>query len=127
LQLKRLDGFNDSRRQLARWYGEGLAGTPVITPKVKKWAEPVFHLYVIQTDKRDALADDLKEKGVQTGIHYPIPNHQQPAVRNILGLQPKLEKTERAAAKILSLPMYSELTKGQVDYVCAVVKEFFKK
>ncbi|MEI9479411.1 MAG: DegT/DnrJ/EryC1/StrS family aminotransferase [Deltaproteobacteria bacterium] len=127
LQLKRLDGFNESRRQLARWYNEGLAGTPVITPKVKEWAEPVFHLYVIQTDKRDALADYLKGKEVQTGIHYPIPNHQQPAVRNTLGVQPKLEKTEVAAGKILSLPMYPELKKEQVDYVCAMVKEFFGK
>jgi len=127
LQLKWLDGFNESRRQLARWYNEGLAGTPVITPKVKEWAEPVFHLYVIQTDKRDALADYLKDKEVQTGIHYPIPNHQQPAVRNTIGPQPKLEKTEVSAGKILSLPMYPELKKEQVDYVCAMVKEFFGK
>lgn len=126
LQLKRLDGFNESRRQLARWYNEGLAGTPVITPRVRQEAEPVFHLYVIQTDKRDALADYLKEKGVQTGIHYPIPNHQQPAVKNTIGPQPKLEKTEVAADRILSLPMYPELKKEQVYYVCAMVKEFFR-
>ena len=127
LQLKRLDGFNDSRRQAARWYGEGLAGTPVDTPKVREGVDPVFHLYVIQTDKRDALADYLKDKGVQTGIHYPIPNHRQPAVRNALGPQPKLEKTEKAAGRILSLPMYPELKKDQVDFVCAAIREFFKK
>jgi dTDP-4-amino-4,6-dideoxygalactose transaminase len=125
LQLKRLDGFDGSRRQRAGWYNEGLAGTPVITPKMKEWAEPVYHLYVIQSEKRDALADYLKEKGVGTGIHYPIPNHQQPAVKNTIGAQPKLEKTEVAAGKILSLPMYPELQKEQVDYVCAMVKEFF--
>ena len=127
LQLKRLDGFNDSRRQAARWYGEGLAGTPVDTPKVREGVEPVFHLYVIQTDKRDALANYLKDKGVQTGIHYPIPNHQQPAVKNTLGPQPKLEKTEKAAGRILSLPMYPELKKDEVGYVCAAIKGFFKK
>lgn len=127
LQLKKLDGFNEARRQAARLYNEGLKGTPVITPKVKEWAEPVFHLYVIQTDKRDELADYLKEKGVGTGIHYPIPNHQQPAVKNTIGPQPKLEKTEVAAGKILSLPMYPELQKEQIDYVCAMVKEFFGK
>jgi dTDP-4-amino-4,6-dideoxygalactose transaminase len=127
LQLKRLDGFNDSRRQLARWYDEGLAGTPVVTPRVREGAEAVFHLYVIQTDKRDALADYLKDKGVQTGMHYPIPNHQQAAVKNTIGPQPKLERTEAAAGRILSLPMYPELKKDQVDYVCAAVNEFFKK
>lgn len=126
LQLKRLDGFNESRRRLAGLYNQGLAGTSVITPKVKEWAEPVFHLYVIQTEKRDGLADYLEGKEIQTGIHYPIPNHQQPAVRKTMGSQPKLEKTEAAAAKILSLPMYPELRKDQVDYVCAAVREFFR-
>jgi dTDP-4-amino-4,6-dideoxygalactose transaminase len=127
LQLRRLDGFNESRRQIARWYGDGLKGLPVITPKVQDWAEPVFHLYVIQTSKRDPLATYLKERGIQTGIHYPIPNHQQPAVRNAMGPQPKLERTEEAAKNILSLPMYSELDKEKVDFVCKTIREFFSQ
>jgi len=127
LQLRRLDGFNESRRQIARWYGDGLKGLPVITPKVQDWAEPVFHLYVIQTSKRDPLATYLKEEGIQTGIHYPIPNHQQPAVRNAMGPQPKLERTEEAAKNILSLPMYPELDKEKVDFVCSAIREFFRK
>jgi dTDP-4-amino-4,6-dideoxygalactose transaminase len=127
LQLRRLDGFNESRRQIARWYGDGLKGVPVITPKVQDWAEPVFHLYVIQTSKRDPLATYLKERGIQTGIHYPIPNHQQPAVRNAMGPQPKLERTEEAAKNILSLPMYPELDKEKVDFVCGAIREFFRK
>jgi dTDP-4-amino-4,6-dideoxygalactose transaminase len=127
LQLRRLDGFNESRRQIARWYGDGLKGLPVITPKVQDWAEPVFHLYVIQTSKRDSLATYLKERGIQTGIHYPIPNHQQPAVRNAMGPQPKLERTEEAAKNILSLPMYPELDKEKVDFVCKTIREFFSQ
>ena len=127
LQLQRLDRFNEARRQIARWYGEGLKGLPVITPKVHDWAEPVFHLYVVQSTKRDDLATYLKEKGVQTGIHYPIPNHQQPAVQSALGLQPNLKKTEEAASKILSLPIYPELDKEKVDFVCASIREFFSK
>ena len=94
---------------------------------MKDWAEPVFHLYVIQTPRRDELADYLKEKGVQTGIHYPIPNHQQPGVVNTLGPQPKLERTEEGVKKILSLPIYPELEKEKVDYVCATVREFFRQ
>jgi dTDP-4-amino-4,6-dideoxygalactose transaminase len=127
LQLQKLDGFNESRRQIARWYGDGLKGLPVITPKVQDWAEPVFHLYVIQTSKRDPLATYLKERGIQTGIHYPIPNHQQPAVRNAMGPQPKLERTEEAANRILSLPMYPELDKEKVDFVCKTIREFFSQ
>jgi len=127
LQLQRLDGFNESRRQIARWYGDGLKGLPVITPKVQDWAEPVFHLYVIQTSKRDPLATYLKERDIQTGIHYPIPNHQQPAVRNAMGPQPKLERTEEAAGKILSLPIYPELDKEKVGFVCSAIREFFER
>ncbi len=127
LQLQKLDQFNESRRQIARWYGDGLKGLPVITPKVRDWAEPVFHLYVIQTPERENLATYLKEREVQTGIHYPIPCHLQPAVKNTLGRQPKLKRTEETANKILSLPIYPELEKEKVDFVCAAIKEFFNK
>jgi dTDP-4-amino-4,6-dideoxygalactose transaminase len=125
LQLRRLDWFNESRRRIAQWYSDGLKGIPVTTPQARDWAEPVYHLYVIQTPHRDELADFLKEKGIQSGIHYPIPNHQQPAVRNALGQQPKLEKTEDTVKKILSLPIYPELEKEKVDFVCATIREFF--
>ncbi len=127
LQLQRLDRFNEARRQIARWYDEGLKGLPVITPKIQDWAEPVFHLYVVQTTKRDDLAAYLKEKGVQSGIHYPIPNHQQPAVQNALGPQPNLKRTEEAAGKILSLPIYPELEKEKVNFVCTAIREFFSE
>jgi len=126
LQLRRLDWFNESRRRIAQWYDEGLRGIPVTIPQAREWAEPVYHLYVIQTPDRDKLADFLKERGIQTGIHYPIPNHQQPAVRNALGQQPKLGKTEDTVKKILSLPIYPELEKEKVDFVCATIREFFR-
>ncbi len=127
MQLQRLDRFSESRRQIARWYGDGLKGLPVITPQVQDWAVPVFHLYVIQTSKRDHLATYLKERGIQTGIHYPIPCHLQPAVKNALGRQPKLKRAEEAAQKILSLPIYPELEKEKVDFVCENIMGFFKK
>ncbi len=125
LQLRRLDWFNESRRRIAQWYNDGLKGTPVAIPLARDWAEPVYHLYVIQTSDRDKLADFLKERGIQTGIHYPIPNHQQPAVRNALGQQPKLNMTEEVAKRILSLPMYPELEKEKVDFVCETIQEFY--
>jgi len=125
LQLRKLDWFNESRRRIAQWYDEGLKGVPVATPQVRNWAEAVYHLYVIQTPDRDKLEAFLKEKGIQTGIHYPIPNHQQPAAQKALGQQPKLEKTEDTVKKILSLPIYPELEKEKVDFVCASIREFF--
>ena len=113
IQLSKLEGFNEARRNIARWYSEGLEGNSLILPSVKEWAQPVFHLYVAQTTKRDELAKFLKEKGIQTGIHYPIPCHLQPGVRNTIGPQPRLEKTEEVASKILSLPIYPELGKRE--------------
>ncbi|MEW6377535.1 MAG: DegT/DnrJ/EryC1/StrS family aminotransferase, partial [Thermodesulfobacteriota bacterium] len=127
LQLKRLEAFNESRRQVASWYNEKLKGSPVKTHKVQDWAEPVFHLYVIQTSRRDELSTYLKEKGVETGIHYPIPCHLQPAVKNLLGPQPNLMRTEEATKKILSLPIYPELDQEKVNFVCGMIRDFFKK
>jgi perosamine synthetase len=126
LQLERLEKFNESRRQIARWYEERLQGLPVITPKPRDWADSVFHLYVIQTEKREELATFLKERGIQTGIHYPIPNHRQPAVEKALGPQPKLKRTDEVVDKILSLPIYPELGIEKVDFVCATIRDFFK-
>ena len=125
IQLWKLDSFNESRRRIAGWYDEGLKGTPVITPIVMDWAEPVYHLYVIRTPDRDKLADFLKERGIQTGIHYPIPNHKQTAVSNFYGLWCKLSKTESFVDKILSLPMYPELKMEEVGYICESIREFF--
>ncbi len=127
LQLRKLDGFNSSRRLVAQWYRETLQGSPVLIPSVREWAEPVYNLYVIQADDRDSLASYLEEKGVQTGIHYPVPCHQMPAVRKRLGPQPKLERAEVATQRILSLPMFPELEKEQVDFVCHTVREFFNR
>lgn len=127
LQLSKLDWFNESRRRVAEWYREGLKGLPVVIPSVRAWAEPVYHLYVIQAENRDRLASYLKGKGVQTGIHYPIPNHQQPAVQKALGSQAALERTEDVTQRVLSLPMFPEIEKQQVDFVCQMVREFFDK
>jgi perosamine synthetase len=127
LQLRKLEGFNESRRRVAQWYSDGLKDVPVITPPVKHWAEPVFHLYVIQTSKRDELSTSLKEKEIQTGIHYPIPCHLQPGTESTLGPQPKLERTEKVVQQILSLPIYPELEKEKTDFICAAIREFFMK
>ncbi len=127
VQLSKLNGFNEARRRIAQWYDEGLKGIPIITPKQRDWAEAVYHLYVIQTPQRDRLAEFLKKKGIQTGIHYPIPNHQQPAVLRILGKQNPLAETEDKVKKILSLPIYPELEKEKVDFVCKAIREFFNE
>jgi len=84
-------------------------------------------MYVIRTSRRDALAKFLQERGIGTGIHYPVANHQQPAMTDLYRDLPKLPATEKAVDEILSLPIYGELPLEDVDYVCEAIAEFHRK
>jgi len=122
--LRDLNKLNDHRRKVAARYNERLAGM-VQTPVKKSWATPVYHMYVIQTEQRDALAQHLEAKGVGTGIHYPVPNHRQPAVTRRYPSFSSLPKTEAAVSKVLSLPIHGELPLEDVDLVCDAIASFF--
>ena len=123
--LRRLDAMNDHRRKLAARYNAALAGLPLVLPAETPGARHVYHLYVVRTPQRDALAAFLKGKGIATGIHYPVPSHRQPAVEY---LKPgPLEHTERIAKEILSLPLSAGHTESEIDEVAATVRDFFKK
>jgi perosamine synthetase len=127
IQLRELPLYSARRRAIAARYNAALAGL-VATPPEAPGAEAVYHLYVIQTDRRDALAAHLKEMGIETGVHYPLPNHLQPATRSaIASAPPKLPETERAAARILSLPVFYDLTDEEVDTVAGGVRSFFDR
>jgi dTDP-4-amino-4,6-dideoxygalactose transaminase len=125
VKLKHLTKWNEQRRQVAGVYDELLQAIPgVVTPHVPKWAEPVYHLYVIRTPHRNSLQEHLSASHVDTGIHYPIPLHLQLAFRN-LGYQPgDFPATETAAAEILSLPMYPHLRPEQQGQVFQAIREF---
>jgi dTDP-4-amino-4,6-dideoxygalactose transaminase len=121
--LRRLDAMNDHRRKLAARYTAGLAGLPLVLPTETPGARHVYHLYVVRTARRAELATFLKDKGIATGIHYPVASHQQPAVEY---LKPgPLEHTERIVKEILSLPVSAGHTVGEVDEVVAAVRSFF--
>ncbi len=123
--LRRLDAMNDERRRLAARYAGGLAGLPLVLPSEAPGARHVYHLYVVATSGRDQLAAFLKDKGIATGIHYPIPCHQQPAVEY---LKPgPLEHTERIVKQILTLPISAGHRESEIDEVVAAVRAFFKK
>jgi len=126
LKLPRLNASNEGRRRAARWYDERLARIPAVTaPAAPADAlSHVYHLYVIRTPKRDELQAFLNSKGIQSGIHYPIPIHRQEAYRELASSAPRLSNTDAFAPQILSLPMFPELTEAQVDRVCGAVAEF---
>ena len=118
IKLKRLAAGNDSRRRIAAHYGKLLAGSDRVSlPAVAAYSTHVFHLYVVRVKERDAVLQGLGGRGVSCGIHYPKPVHLQKAYAH-LGLgRGALPVTERCADQILSLPMYPELSEGQVETV----------
>jgi dTDP-4-amino-4,6-dideoxygalactose transaminase len=123
--LRRLDAMNDRRRALAARYGQALAGLPIELPREQPEAHHVYHLYVIRTPRRKELAAFLKERGIQTGIHYPVPGHRQPVVERLA--PPPLPRTERLVEEILTLPISAGHTDVEIDQVAAAVREFFAR
>src|SRR5512135_2436011 len=123
VKLRHLDADNDKRRELAAIYDELLAGV-VTLPIEPANTRHVYHLYVIRHPRRDALMQFLRERGIGTAIHYPVPVHLQPAYRGRLGDAGSLPETERAAQEIVSLPMYPELSEEDVCAVVQGIREF---
>ncbi len=124
-KLPHLANWNDLRRSHAQMYNDLLKDTPVKTPSVLAGANPVYHLYVISTPKRDELQAYLKEQGIFTGIHYPIPIHLQKAMGFLGYRNGDFQTTEEVTGKILSLPMYAELADDEIAYVAESIKKFF--
>lgn len=127
IKLPHLEGWTQARRSHARFYNELLAGCEVVTPYESPDARHVYHLYVIRSPHRDELLGFLKSKGVDAGIHYPIPLHRQPAYVRLGYADVQLPVSEQAAAEVLSLPMYPELSEDQIRYVADTVKQFEKR
>jgi len=124
VKLRALDADNARRRCLAAMYDEWLAACPVVLPMEMPYGQHVYHLYVVRAERRDALRVFLKERGIGSLIHYPVPVHLQPAYRGRLGDVGSLPETERAARDVLSLPMFPELTEAEVRQVAEAVREF---
>jgi dTDP-4-amino-4,6-dideoxygalactose transaminase len=118
LKLKRLDDWNDCRREIAAHYAARLADSQVVTPSAPAYGEHIYHVYLVQVDRRDEVRRALADQGVETGLHYPVPLHLQKAFA-YLELGPgSYPVTEAVARRLLSLPMYPHLEPAQVDYVC---------
>jgi dTDP-4-amino-4,6-dideoxygalactose transaminase len=132
-QLKVLDELNAGRRRAAEWYRRELADLKqVVLPPGDKdgETESVYHMFVIRVeshDVREQLARHLKERGIETGVHYPVPNHQQPAIVELYGLGEALPRTEDYVKRILSLPMFPALAEDEVRTVAGAIKEFFAR
>jgi dTDP-4-amino-4,6-dideoxygalactose transaminase len=128
VKLPHLESWNNARRERAALYTRLLTDTPLGLPVEKEYGQAIYHLYVVRTangTERDALMQFLKERGVGTGIHYPIPAHLQQAY-SWLNLPPgSLPQAEDTAQRIVSLPMFPELPLEHVERVCELIKQFY--
>ncbi len=125
VKLDHLASWNRARAGHAARYRDLLAGQEGLAfQRQAPWSTHVHHLLIVESDDRDALRDHLAAAGVQTGIHYPVPIHLQPAYADLGHRQGDFPNAEHLAKRILSLPMYPQLTPGQVEYVAGTIREF---
>jgi dTDP-4-amino-4,6-dideoxygalactose transaminase len=124
IKLRHLDEWNSRRAQHAMLYDKLLADSCVVRPVIAEDRDHVWHLYVVRVPDREALRDFMTERGIMTGIHYPIPMHLQPAYQDLGYERGSFPVTEAYASEIVSLPMYPEMPTEFVEYVADAIKDF---
>ncbi len=124
VKLKYLEEKNERRRELSRMYERALEGTSVRPVAVRDACTPARHLFVVRSPRRDPLAAHLKERGIETLIHYPIPAHLQKAYENLGQGEGSCPEAEKACREILSLPLYPALPNESVERVAQAIRAF---
>lgn len=122
VKLEHLDAWNERRRAVAAAYNEAFADLPLSLPVERHGTRHVYHLYVVRSERRDALEAALARRGIGTGRHYPYPCHIQPGLADGARQSVPLATTERLQGEILSLPVFASMTDGQVDRVIDAVR-----
>jgi dTDP-4-amino-4,6-dideoxygalactose transaminase len=123
VKLTHLDRWNEARRAHAQAYTEQLSGVVEALPVVRPGSTHVYYVYVVQVQERDRFRQMLEQDGIATGIHYPLPLHLQPACAQYGYTRGMLPVTEAAAERIVSLPMYPELSIGQIETIVTSIKK----
>jgi dTDP-4-amino-4,6-dideoxygalactose transaminase len=121
VKLKYLDEWTERRRKIADIYTKALKGTDLILPYVPDWADPVWHLYVVRSNDRNALQQRIEASGIGTLIHYPIPPHMQEAYAQLGMNHNHFPRARQIADEILSLPIGPQMETQQTSHVCNIV------
>ncbi|RMG61499.1 MAG: DegT/DnrJ/EryC1/StrS family aminotransferase [Calditrichaeota bacterium] len=126
VKLPHLDEWNRRRREAAVAYNKAFSQLPVTPPMEQTYSYHIYHQYTIRTDRRDALREHLKERGIPTAVHYPMPLHLQPAFKERFGYREgEFPMAEKAARQVLSLPMHPELSGEEIDFIVQAIAQFF--
>lgn len=124
VKLDYLEDWNTERREIAEIYNKNITNSTIQLPVVSKWATPVYHQYVVKCKKRDELANYLRQKGINTLIHYPTPIHLQKAYRHLNLKKGDLPVCEKLANEVLSLPVWPGLKEIELDYIVNTINKF---
>ncbi len=125
-KLPHLASWSDQRRRHAAYYTKALADVSAVrTPVVDACNEHIFHQYTLRVERRDELQAHLKSKGIGSAVYYPVPLHLQQCFSHLGYRRGQFPEAERAAAQVLSLPVYPELTRDQLDYVVDAIRGFY--
>jgi dTDP-4-amino-4,6-dideoxygalactose transaminase len=125
-KLRLLPNWIEERKALANTYAERLSNLPFALPRIVH-EDHVFHLYVVRTPERDALRAFLQERGIETGLHYPVPLHRQPCFSALKIDRDSFPVSDRYASECLSLPLFTGMEQAQLDYVCGGVLAYYGK
>lgn len=126
VKMRYLANWNHARREHAQVYTEGLRDAVMRVPLAQSWGTHTYYVYVVEVEDREALRRALAAEGIATGVHYPLPIHLQPACAEYGYQRGSLPITEQVAERIVSLPMYPELTIEQLEQVIEAVKRFVR-
>lgn len=124
VKLKYLDKWNKDRGRIAKIYFQDIKNDNVILPYVSDYTSPIWHVFIVRTQKRDKLQRYLKENGVGTLIHYPIPIHLQPAYKDLGFNQGDFPISEKIANEVLSIPIWYGMKNDQIKYIVDKINEF---
>lgn len=124
IKLRKLDEWNGRRSVVAARYLDAFKDTGLVLPYVPAWADPVFHLFVVRTERREEFMEFLKARGIGTLIHYPVPPHLQQAYSQLGWKEGSLPLTEKIHREVVSLPMGPHLKEQEVEAVIRAVREF---
>lgn len=124
IKLRKIEAWTDRRREIAEKYDQAFADTDYILPAIQENGKHVYHLYILQSDQREKLTSYLKEKGIATGIYYPVPMHLQKVFTDLEYNEGDLPNAEYLSHRTFALPMFAELTEEEQDEIIQAVKEF---
>lgn len=123
VKLRHIDNWNAKRREISKIYDEKLKDTGLVTPFISEENEAVYHMYILQSENREAMLNKLKEKGVATGVYYPVPLHLQKVYKDLGYKEGDMPVSEYLSHRTFAIPVYPELTEAEINYIIESIKE----